>query len=90
MSKRVIQDQLAEARRRIERLQASTHSGAPAIESDLRSWDAYVERLQTRVADEANDAREQAEAAIRDLRSRRIDVGQRFAQATNRRRKEQR
>ena len=88
MSKRVIQNQLAEARRRIDRLQASTHSGAPAIEADLRSWDVYVERLQTTAADEANDAREQAEAEIRDLRSRRIDVGERLAQATNRRGKE--
>jgi hypothetical protein len=54
---------------------------AAAVEDELRSWDAYLERLQTSVASEAWKAREQAEAAIGDLRSRRIAVEERLAQA---------
>jgi hypothetical protein len=54
---------------------------AAAVEEELRSWDAYLERLQTSVAAKAWKARAQAEAAIRDVRSRRIAVEQRLAQA---------
>ena len=54
---------------------------AAAVEGELRSWDTYLERLQTSVAANAWKAREQAEAAIRDVRSRRIAVEQRLAQA---------
>jgi predicted nucleic acid-binding Zn-ribbon protein len=54
---------------------------AAAVEEELRSWDAYLERLQTSVASEAWKAREQAEAAIGDVRSRRIAVEERLAQA---------
>jgi hypothetical protein len=54
---------------------------AAAVEEELRSWDAYLERLQTTVASEAWKAREQAEAAIGDVRSRRIAVEERLAQA---------
>jgi hypothetical protein len=53
---------------------------AAAVEAELRVWDAYLERLQTGVAAKAWKAREQAEAAIGDVRGRRIAVGERLAQ----------
>ena len=53
---------------------------AAAVEVELHSWDTYLERLQTSVAAKAWKAREQAEAAIGDVRSRRIVVGERVAQ----------
>ena len=53
---------------------------AAAVEAELHSWDTYLERLQTTVAAKAWKAREQAEAAIGDVRSRRITVGERLAQ----------
>ena len=56
-------------------------SFAAAVEAELRSWDTYLERLQTSVAAKAWKAREQAEAAIGDLRTRRIAVEERLAQA---------
>jgi hypothetical protein len=52
---------------------------ASAVEAELRSWDIYLERLQTSVATKTWDAREQAETAIGDLRSRRIAVGELLA-----------
>jgi hypothetical protein len=54
---------------------------AAAVEAELRRWDDYLERLQASVAAKAWKAREQAEAAIGDARSRRIEVGERLAQA---------
>jgi hypothetical protein len=54
---------------------------AGAVEGELRNWDTYLERLQTRVAAKAWKTREQAEAAIRDVRSRRIAIDERLAQA---------
>ena len=56
---------------------------AAAVEAELRVWDAYLERLQTSVAEKAWKAREQAEAAIGDVRSRRIAVDERLVQARN-------
>ncbi len=53
---------------------------AAAVEAELHSWDTYLERLQTSVAAKAWKAREQAEAAIGDVRSRRIAVGERLGQ----------
>ena len=54
---------------------------AEAVGAELHSWDTYLERLQTSVAARAWKAREQAEAAIGDVRSRRIEVDERLAQA---------
>jgi chromosome segregation ATPase len=54
---------------------------AAAVATELRSWDTYLERLQMNVATKAWKTREQAEAAIGDVRSRRIAVGERLAQA---------
>jgi chromosome segregation ATPase len=54
---------------------------AAAVEAELRRWDTYLERLQTSVAAKSWRAREQAEAAIGDIRSRRIEVSERLAQA---------
>jgi hypothetical protein len=47
---------------------------AAAVEAELDSWDTYIERLQTSVVEKAWKTREQAEAAIGDVRSRRIEV----------------
>ena len=54
---------------------------AAAVEAELNSWDTYLERLQTGVVARAWKAREQAEAAIGDVRTYRIAVGDRLAQA---------
>ena len=54
---------------------------AAAVEEELRSWDTYLERLQTGVAANAMETRGQAETAIADIRSRRIAVEERLAQA---------
>jgi hypothetical protein len=53
---------------------------AAAVEGELRSWDNYLERVQTSVAARAWKAREQAEAAIGDVRTRRLAVDERLAQ----------
>jgi transposase len=55
---------------------------AAAVESELRSLDAYLERLQTKAAMESDESREQDEAVIGDLRRRRIALAARVAQAT--------
>jgi hypothetical protein len=54
---------------------------AAAVEAELHSWDTYLERLQTSVAEKAWKTRAQAEAAIGDVRSRRIEVDERLAHA---------
>jgi hypothetical protein len=53
---------------------------AAAVEDELRSWDAYLERLQATSAAKAWKTRERAEAAIADLRTRRIAVDDALAQ----------
>lgn len=54
---------------------------ARGVEDELRSWDTYLERLQTTAARKDGSAREQAEAAIADVRTRRIAVYDRLTQA---------
>jgi hypothetical protein len=54
---------------------------AAAVEAELHSWDTYLERLQTTVAEKAWKTRAQAEAAIGDVRSRRIEVDERLVHA---------
>ena len=56
-------------------------SFAAAVEDELRSWDTYLERLQATAAAKAGNARERAEAAIADVRTQRIAVYDRLAQA---------
>jgi hypothetical protein len=56
-------------------------SFATFVEAELHSWDTYLERMQTSVAAKAWKAREQAEAAIGDVRSRRIEVDERLGKA---------
>jgi hypothetical protein len=53
-----------------------------AVEAELHDWDTYLERLQVKAATNANDgsAREQAEAAIRELRRHRNAVAERLAE----------
>ena len=122
MSTTTIEDQLAEACRRIDALQAADGvwrfrrhvdivadveqrlaqlntrldvaerslaadvsgdwpSFAAAVESELESWDTYLERLQTTVATRAWHTRDQAETAIAEVRSLRIAVADRLGQA---------
>ena len=56
-------------------------SFAAAVEDELRSWDTYLERLQATAVAKAGNARERAEAAIADVRTHRIAVYDRLAQA---------
>ena len=53
---------------------------ADAVEDELHGWDNYFERLQAQAAWRATSAREQAEAAISDLRRRRNAVAARLAE----------
>jgi gas vesicle protein len=43
-------------------------SFAEAVKAELHDWDTAIERLQTRAATKAQDARKQAEAEITELR----------------------
>lgn len=54
---------------------------AEAVEEELRSWDAYLERLQATAATRPWKARKQAEAAIADLRNQRLTVDLRVGAA---------
>ena len=56
-------------------------SFAAAVEDELRSWDIYLERLQATAVAKAGNARQRAEAAIADVRTHRIAVYDRLAQA---------
>ena len=51
---------------------------AEAVEAELHDWDDAIERLQTRVATKARDAREQAEAKIAALRQARNRAAERL------------
>ena len=53
-------------------------SFAEAVEAELHDWDAAIERLQTRAATKAQNAREQAEAAIAELRRARNRASERL------------
>ena len=90
MSTTTFEDRLAEARHRLDeaaerlallqtKIDAAEESAtvASALQAELRSWDAYLERVQASLASDTRDAREHAEAAIGDLRARRIDLQQR-------------
>jgi hypothetical protein len=46
-----------------------------ALEAELHRWDAYLDRMQTKAAAETGVARERAEAAVADLRQRRVSIG---------------
>ena len=82
-----VEQRLAHLKTRLdvaERSLAADTSGdwatfAAAVEAELESWDTYLERLQTTVATRAWHAREQAEAAIGDVRSRRLAVNDSLA-----------
>jgi hypothetical protein len=54
---------------------------ASAVEDELRSWDIYLERAQATAAAQARRTRERVEAAIAEVRTRRIAVDARLAQA---------
>ncbi len=46
-----------------------------ALEAELRRWDAYLDRMQTKAAAKTGVAREHAEAVIADLRQHRLSIG---------------
>jgi hypothetical protein len=50
-----------------------------ALEAELHRWDAYLDRMQTKAAAETGAARERAEAAVADLRRRRVSIGKRHS-----------
>lgn len=49
---------------------------AAAVEAELRGWDMFNERLQATAAARTGEARVRAEAAVKDLRRRRLAVAQ--------------
>ena len=53
-------------------------SFAEAVEAELHDWDAAIERLQTRAATKAQEARKQAEAVIAALRRARNRAAERL------------
>jgi hypothetical protein len=84
-----IEQKLAQLRARLDVAERSLAADASddwatyaaAVTAELESWDTYLERLQTTAATRAWHARDQAEAEIRDVRSHRIAVEERLAQA---------
>jgi hypothetical protein len=58
---------------------------AAAVEAELESWDTYLERLQTTVATRAWHARELAETAISEVRTRRLAVDDSLARGVRER-----
>jgi hypothetical protein len=84
-----VEDKLGQLKTRLDVAEHSLEADAAAdwatfeaaVEAELYSWDTYLERLQTGAAVRAWNAREQAEAAIGDVRTYRIAVGERLAQA---------
>jgi hypothetical protein len=68
---------IAESRLASEMADDAT-SFAEAVEAELHDWDAAIERLQTRVATRAQEAREAAEAEIAALRQARNRAAERL------------
>jgi len=54
---------------------------AAGVEDELRSWNAYLDRLQASLADKDRNARGRANTAINDVRTRRIAVYDELVQA---------
>ena len=50
-----------------------------AIDAELHRWDAYLDRMQAKAAEKSGIARERAEAAVADLRQRRVAIGESLA-----------
>jgi hypothetical protein len=65
--------ELAEHRMAAE-LAATQEEFTAAIEAELHRWDAYLDRMQVKAAAMSGAAREQAESAIADLRTRRVSI----------------
>jgi KaiC/GvpD/RAD55 family RecA-like ATPase len=53
-------------------------SFAEAVETELHDWDAAIERLQTRAATRAGNAREEAETEIAELKQARNQTAERL------------
>ena len=50
-----------------------------AIDAELHHWDTYFDRMQAKAAEKSAVGRERAEAAIADLRRRRVAIGKSLA-----------
>jgi hypothetical protein len=50
-----------------------------ALRAELRRWDAYLDRMQAKAAAKPAAARERAEAAVADLRQRRVSIDRSLA-----------
>ncbi|MFD1507067.1 hypothetical protein FE374_03445 [Georgenia yuyongxinii] len=72
--------EIAEHRMAAE-LAATEEQFTGAVEAELHRWDAYLDRMQTKAATKTGVARDRAEAAIADLRQRRLAIGARVAAA---------
>ena len=72
--------QLAEHRMAAE-YAATEDQYTDALEAALHRWDVYLDRMQAKAAAKTGIARERAEAAIADLRQRRISIGKSFSDA---------
>lgn len=49
------------------------------LTAELHCWDVYLDRMQTTAAAKTGVARDRAEAAIADLRRRRVSIGSSFS-----------
>jgi hypothetical protein len=82
-----VEQRLAQLKTRLEVVERSLTADvsddwatyATAVEAELASWDTYLERLQTTVVTRAWHAREQAETAIGEVRTRRLAVDESLA-----------
>jgi hypothetical protein len=69
------------AKREASELAGDATSFADAVESELRDWDAAIERIQARAAVKAYSARERAEASVAELRKARNRAADRLAES---------
>ena len=58
---------------------ATEDQATDALTAELHRWDVYLDRMQAKAAANTGVARERAEAAIADLRQRRVSIGKRLA-----------
>jgi hypothetical protein len=77
-----LDNELALAEHRVAAEFATTQEQfTDALEAALDRWDVYLDRMQVKAAARTGIARERAEAAIADLRQRRISIGKSFSDA---------
>jgi DNA repair exonuclease SbcCD ATPase subunit len=70
-----LDNELELAEHRVAAEFAATHEQfTDAIDAELHRWDAYLDRMQAKAAAKSGAARERAEAAVADLRQRRVSI----------------